>query len=139
MYPIEGPFDIGKAGDNASVLGEHAIPNTLDQPAELSLWMSHEVHIDRCADADVLHLPLAIVCDDPPLASVDEREHWSARSSVCTHGDVHVGHIGIEGRDDAESLQVEPGGIDLCGQTGPLRLKNIQGVDNVNRLSQPCS
>src|ERR1700731_2024651 len=124
MHPIEGPFDIGKSSDHASVLRKHAIPNTLHQPAELSLWVSHEVHIDRRADANVLHLPLTIVCDHPPLAGVDEREHWSARSSVRALGDVHVGHIGIEGGDDAASFEVEPGTIDLCGQTGPLRLKN---------------
>src|SRR3984957_16795855 len=104
MHPIEGPFDVGKSGDHASVLREHAIPNTVPPPGEPFLWMTHEVHIDGRADADVPHFCLTIVRDNPPLASVDEREHRSTRSGVGALGDVHVGYVGIERRDDAASL-----------------------------------
>src|ERR1700720_794921 len=47
--------------------------------------------------------------------------------------------VNIEVRDDAASFEVEPGTIDLCGQTGPLRLKNIEGVDNMNRWPKFCA
>src|ERR1700692_1302545 len=82
MHPVEGPFDIGESGDYAAILGEHAIPDTLHQPSELSFWMPHEVNFDRRADAYVFHFPLTIVCDDPPFTGIDEREHRSARSRV---------------------------------------------------------
>src|ERR1700675_4299912 len=82
MHPIEGPFDGGEPGDHSSVLWGHAIASTLHQPGELSFFSPHEVHVDRRADANIPHLPLTIGCDHPPLARVDEREHWSARSSV---------------------------------------------------------
>src|ERR1700722_16586141 len=139
MHPIEGPFDVGQSGDHASVLREHAIPNTLHHPGEPFLWMSHEVHIDERADADAPHFRLTIVRDNPPLASVDEREHRSARSGVGALRGVLVGYVGIERRDDAASLEVEPGAINPCGQTRPLGLKDIQGVDNMNRLPELCS
>src|ERR1700679_2985664 len=90
--------------------------------------MSHEVDIDGGADTDILNLTLTIVCDDPPLASVDEGEHWGARSSVGAHRDVHVGHIGIKGRDDSASLEVDPGAIDFGRQPGLLGLEDIQGI-----------
>ena len=67
--------------------------NTLHYPTELSLWMSHEVDIDRGADTNILDLALTIVCDDPTIASVDQGEHWGARSGVeAPTRDVHVGH-----------------------------------------------
>src|SRR5579863_2351591 len=104
MHPIEGPVDIGESGNHTSVLRKNTVPNTLHQPSELSLWMSHEVHIDRRADANSLHLTLTIVGNHPPLASIDEREHRSARSRVGSLGDVHVSHIRVERRDDAASF-----------------------------------
>src|ERR1700730_2261526 len=82
MHPIEGSFDVRKSGDHASVFREHAMTNTLHQPGESFLGMSHEIHVDSGTNVDVFHLALPVVSDHIPGASVDEREHGSARSGV---------------------------------------------------------
>src|SRR5580658_6796621 len=98
--------------------------------------MSHEVDIDGGSDTNILNLTLTIVCDDPPLASVNEGKHWGAWASFGAHRDVHVGHIGIKGRDDSASLKVDPGTIDFGRQAGLLGLEDMQRINDMERLPQ---
>src|SRR5271155_4106832 len=83
-------------------------------------------------------LRLTIGGDDVPRACVDQCEHRSAWVRVGSLCDIQIGHVSIKRCDDTATHKVEPRAIDPRRQTWSLRLKNIQGIDNMNRLAQPC-
>src|SRR5271154_2508270 len=136
MNPIESAFDFRKSPGHLTVFGEYSITDTFYPACELSLGVSQDVDIDRRADVNVFYFPLTIVGDHGPLAIIDERKHRRAGSRIGTFGDIQVGHVGIEGRDNAAALEVHTRPVDPRGQPRTLGLQNVQGVDDMNRLPQ---
>src|SRR5258707_5677989 len=107
MHPVQRAFDVGQAAGYSPVFREDAVTNALHHAVEPTVRMAHHVDIHVHTGTYVLELGFTIVCNDPPIASVDESEQRASRMSIGALRDIHVSYIGVKWRHHPGALEIE--------------------------------